>query len=175
MQRALERYRDPRRQSFSADDVFFSPVEWSKSPRHDRDVDEIRRVLDKGDFMCRHSIDPAYIQHVVSNPDAALWMVRDAKQRIFGFAVTKQNASHLYLELICTHRRTNKSSGAKGDGMRLFGDILEYVRQAGTELRLSAVNGKVAVAYAREAIEAFVPQLAKQEMVAGRTPALWVL
>ena len=50
------------------------------------------------------------------------------------------------LKLICTHKR-------KGEGAKLFRDILNHTREINTELRLEAVNPRVAKVYAREANE----------------------
>ena len=133
-----------RHESFGPEDVFESPVEWSKQPSQQRDFEALSRILLHGETMCRHSIGPYYIQAVVQDPSVSLWLVRDAKNRIFGFAITKQEAKFLDLKLICAYQR-NK------EGRKLFSSILTYCEDTTQELRLDAVNSKVALMYAEEA------------------------
>ena len=130
-----------RRDSFSATDVFMSPIEWSKAPGHGRDAADVARILAKGAVMCRGDISARYIQRALADPGVAIWVIRDSHTRIFGFALTKEHATHVELVLICTHKR-------KGEGMQLFTDILEYSSVHGTEVRLEAVTGDVANKYA---------------------------
>jgi hypothetical protein len=97
--------------------------------------------------MCREEITPFYIRAALRDPDVAVWLVRDAGGRIFGFALTHQHPAYIELKLICTHRR-------KGEGGKLFHDILMYSRAQNQEIRLDAVNPKVALLYARAARDA---------------------
>ena len=108
-----------RRESLGPDDVFVSPVAWNRSPTYKRDRDAIERLTAKGDVLCRGKIGHAYIQEAIRDPTTAFWLVRDANGRIFGFALTKSTRNRLELKLLCTHKR-------KGEGMRLFRDILLY-------------------------------------------------
>ena len=137
----------PRRVSFGPTDVFMSPVEWSKQPSFDRDADVVSRILSHGTTMCREEITPFYIQSAVRDPNMAVWLVRDANERVFGFALTKQHSSYIELKLICTHRR-------KGEGTKMFDEILEYSRVMKQDIQLEAVNSKVALLYARAAHKA---------------------
>lgn len=133
-----------RRASFGPTDVFLSPVEWSKHPSFDKDAAVVSRILTRGSTMCRDEITPSYIRTALTDPHVAVWLVRDTKERIFGFALTKQHPTHIDLKLICTHRR-------KGEGIQLFGDILSYSRAQNQSIHLEAVNAKVAALYANAA------------------------
>lgn len=119
-------------------------MEWSKHPSFERDAEVVTRILSKGAVMCRDEISDHYIRSAMQDSNVAVWLVRDANERIFGFALTKQRTDHLELKLICTHKR-------KGEGGKLFRDILNHTRETNEELRLHAVNSKVAKLYASEA------------------------
>ena len=121
-----------------------SPVAWSKHPSFARDADVVSRLLSKGTIMCREEITPFYIRSALRDDEVAVWLVRDANERIFGFALTKQHPTHVELKLICTHRRN-------GEGTKLFDEILAHTRSTQQELRLEAVNAKVALLYANAA------------------------
>ena len=94
--------------------------------------------------MCRGDISQLYIQNALADPGVSVWVIRDSQRRMFGFALTREHATHVELVLICTHKR-------KGEGMQLFKDILEYSSVHGTEVRLEAVTGDVANKYAAAA------------------------
>ena len=135
----------PRRESFGPTDVFVSPVAESEHPTYEHDPQIVARILKYGDTMCRYGIKPAYIKAQIEDPTVALWFVRDAASRIFGFAFTKQRRNRtIDLKLICTHRR-------KGEGAALFRNILAYSRDPPQQIELEAVNTKVALIYAVEA------------------------
>tara|TARA_B100000424_G_scaffold29130_1_gene19941 strand:+ start:50 stop:700 length:651 start_codon:yes stop_codon:yes gene_type:complete len=144
-----------RRESFGPTDVFESPVQWSGTPHFERDAAEIARMIDHGAIICRRKVSPRYIEIMLGDPTLGMWVVRDAKARAFGFALTRQYThtgrggreenSYLELELICTHKRKG------GEGAQLFHNILAYSRDTQQELRLTAVNQRVAFLYADEA------------------------
>ena len=147
--RARSRSPSPkqRRQSFSDTDVFQSPIQWSHSPQYDRDVDEVARVIAKGSIMCRDKINAAYIRELMNDSASAVWFIRDAKARIFGFAFTKQKpASVLEVQLLCVHKR-------RGEGMKLFADILRHAIATRQEIHLEAINRTVASLYAAAAYD----------------------
>jgi hypothetical protein len=137
--------RPRQRSSFDSQDVFFSPVEWTKAPLSEEDVQVIMRIQNKGGIMCRSKINDKYIRKALNDPQIGVWVVRDANERIFGFALTREWSSHIFLKLICTHRR-------KGEGSKLFESILDYAREKKKELRLEAVNAEVALVYSKTAI-----------------------
>ena len=124
-----------------------SPVAWSKHPTFDKDAEVVSRLLTKGTLMCREKITSFYIRSTLQDDNVAVWLVRDARKRVFGFALTKQHPTHLELKLICTHPRN-------GEGTRLFENILAFTRSTNQELRLEAVNSKVALLYANAARKA---------------------
>ena len=139
-----------KRVSFGPGDVFLSPVQWSEQPSFERDTTDVGRILTKGTTMCRDEISPRYIASMMEDESTAVWLLRDASTRVFGFALTKQHPSFLELSLICSHKR-------RGEGRKLFRTILEYAHAKDDQLHLEAVNSSVALLYADVARELDVP------------------
>ena len=131
-------------ESFASDDEFLSPVVLSTSPSFERDRRTVLRILASGQVMCRNRIKAEYIESVLDEEGVAIWLVRDANNRVFGFALTIDTEEHVSLEIICTHPR-------KGEGTSLFRNVLVYSQETNRPLVLQAINAKVAILYARAA------------------------
>ena len=133
-----------RSQSRASSDVFPSPVEWSKQPSYERDAKDVSRLFTDGSDICREHISSEYIEEALNDPNVALWLVRDASRVIFGFAFTRDHTTHIELKLICMKRR-------KGEGMKLFEDILKYSQTVRRAIHLQAIDKKLAFMYAEAA------------------------
>lgn len=125
---------------YGPEDEFFSPIVVPDRPSFERDRRAVLRLLASGQVICRNRIARSYIESVLDDDDVAIWLVRDARRRIFGFALTVEREDLVVLELICSHPR-------KGEGASLFRNVLAYSQQQQKPLVLQAVNAKVALLY----------------------------
>ena len=128
------------------DEWLEEPIRYSVKPDL-TDADTLARILDEGDLMCRRQIETRYIKNEMTHPDNLVWTVRDATDRIFGFAITQHDDANdvLVMKVACTYPRK------VGDGTRLIHNILRYARQEGLHVQLEAINQRVALMYARHA------------------------
>jgi len=136
-----------RPSSPQSDGEYHSPMRISTSPRVPEDDDAaMRRILRRGHAMCQRGnegVNADYVAEAVRNPDVLVWFVRDQRGKAMGFALTtKPSREAIKLDLICAERR-------KGEGMRLFHNVLEYATERGLALELDAINEPVARLYYR--------------------------
>jgi hypothetical protein len=74
------------------------------------------------------------LRESLGEPDTGVWTVRDSRDRLFGFALTRQHPRHIELALICAVKRKGETTTgpparwprswcgtrARGDPLRLF-------------------------------------------------------
>lgn len=115
--------------------IFASPVQ-----RDELRTAVLNRILKWGDVMCRNDIDEAYVRKLAKKQSSEVWSIADANGTIFGFAITEVHSQTVTVHLICAVKR-------KGEGMKLFRNILEYCQAKGMDLRLRPISRRIAQKY----------------------------
>ena len=119
-----------------------SPIQIMESPvqRYELKSTIVNQILKLNDEMCRHEIDRGYVRELAKKESSEIWSIADTNGTVFGFAITEIGRKYVSLHLICSIKR-------KGEGMRLFRNVLQYCLGLGLGMRLNPINKVVAKKY----------------------------
>lgn len=123
-------------------DGLFSPVSIDVNPieRHELKKEAVDKILKWKAPMCRDMIGFDYIHDLARKKTSEVWTIKDRTGKMFGFAITEVMATFVKLHLVCSVQR-------KGEGKKLFHNILDYCLLSGMDLKLHPISKHLAEKY----------------------------